>query len=70
MHRRPTLAKRRVNNADLRAPHGGRSRASCARRHLREEGTRSPSGRASILKNGLALHEAPFLEAPSLKESC
>ena len=37
MHRRPTLAKRCVDDADQRAPHDRRGRARLACRHLREE---------------------------------
>jgi hypothetical protein len=37
MHRCPTLVKRRVDDADLRAPDNGRGRASRARCDLREE---------------------------------
>src|ERR1700751_739528 len=64
LHRGPALS-RQVAPAELRAPHHRRRGAGCAGGHLREKRTRSPSGRASILKKGLASQDFP-----SLKESC
>src|SRR5271166_1173453 len=64
LDRGPALP-RQVTPADLCAHHhrrlgAGAPAATCAKKR-----TRSPSGRASILKKGLALHDFP-----PLKESC